>query len=924
MSSKPTYEELEKRVEELEIKVTQFEKEEESLRETLYSYYRLVALAPDVFAINRMKDGRYLQINDAFCHLTGYSTDEVIGRTAEELNLYAGPEERGRLLNALRRHGPIDGIEMRYRAKDGTILDCLVSARRIRFQGKGCLLAVTTNITPLAKAQRALRESEEKYRNILETMEEGYYEVDLHGNFTFLNDALCHLYGYPRDELMRMTYTQYLSPEEAKRVYRILNEVFRTGVPAKIFDHEVIAKDGSRKIIEISSALRRSASGDPIGFRGVARDVTEKVNALNALREREESYRSVVDLAPDSILITRVKDGRFMQVNQTFCQIMGYSAEELIGRTVSDVNLYVDPADRKRVLEAARHDGRASGVETPVRNREGTVRDELVSARFIRFRGEECMLVIATNITTLKAAQRALRESEEKYRNILETMEEGYYENDLAGNFTFCNETVLKFFGLSREQIIGTNYRDYLSAETAKRLDASFRDIYRTGIPAEIIDYEVIAKDGSTRTIELSASLLRNASGEPIGFRGITRDMTERRKAEKAFRESEARFRTIFETASDPIFLHEMGEGRFLDVNRAGCKHLGYTKEELIHMSIRDVVEQRGTPEVSEQFSQMALDQSSFYESLHVRKDGTKVPVEVSSGMVEQEGREVILSIIRDITERRRAEAELAKYREHLEERVLERTQALEAAQKELVKQEKLAVLGQLTATVSHELRNPLGVIRSSNFYLQRKVKSEDEKVRKHFNRIEEQVGRCDAIVGELLEYSRGRRVEAVEAEIDHWIGQLLDELAESEKIKIKRVPSQRLPPIPHDQEKMRRVMINVVDNAIQAVKAKQEIWDDENSVYYPEIRVATRVDEDDVFLEIADNGIGMDENTRERAFEPLFTTRAKGTGIGLANVQKIVTEHGGAVVLTSDFGTGTKVTIRLPRKVRPGKEFMS
>jgi len=393
--------------------------------------------------------------------------------------------------------------------------------------------------------------------------------------------------------------------------------------------------------------------------------------------------------------------------------------------------------------------------------------------------------------------------------------------------------------------------------------------------------------------------------------------MTERRKAELALRESEARFRTIFETASDAIFLYEMDGGRFLDVNRAGCKHLRYTKEELLNMSFKAAVDPNEALKVSQRLKQMAQDRYFFYESLHVRKDGTKVPVEISSGIMEQGGKEVVLSIIRDITERRRSEAELARYREHLEERVLERTRALEAAQKELVKREKLAVLGQLTATVSHELRNPLGVIRSSNFYLQRKVKTQDEKVHKHFNRIEDQVRRCDSIVGELLEYSRGRRVEPVKAEMNVWLDALLDEFVESEKIRINKVSSSGLPLIPHDQEKMRRVMINVVDNAIQAVKAKEEAWSVENVPFDPEIRVTTRAEDDGVIIEVADNGIGMDENTRERAFEPLFTTRAKGTGIGLANVQKIVTEHGGAVSLKSEFGKGTTVTIKLPRKVR-------
>jgi signal transduction histidine kinase len=172
---------------------------------------------------------------------------------------------------------------------------------------------------------------------------------------------------------------------------------------------------------------------------------------------------------------------------------------------------------------------------------------------------------------------------------------------------------------------------------------------------------------------------------------------------------------------------------------------------------------------------------------------------------------------------------------------VEERTRELEIAQEELLRRERLAVLGQLTATVSHELRNPLGTIRSSNFYLQRKVKEQDSKIIKHLNRIDAQVGICDSIVNDLLEYTRGRHVDAVEAAINPWLDKLLDQILEFEKIKISKHLSRELPTVPYDQEKLRRVIINVVDNAIQAVKAKEQEGRNKVTAYHPEIQVATR-----------------------------------------------------------------------------------
>jgi len=145
-------------------------------------------------------------------------------------------------------------------------------------------------------------------------------------------------------------------------------------------------------------------------------------------------------------------------------------------------------------------------------------------------------------------------------------------------------------------------------------------------------------------------------------------------------------------------------------------------------------------------------------------------------------------------------------------------------------------------------------------------------------------------------------------------LDKLLDQILEFEKIKISKHLSRELPTVSYDQEKLRRVIINVVDNAIQAVKAKEQEGRNKVTAYHPEIQVATRAGGGGVIMEFADNGTGMDKKTMDRAFEPLFTTRAHGTGLGLANVRKIITEHGGFVSVESNPGLGTKVIITLPK----------
>jgi Na+/proline symporter/signal transduction histidine kinase len=259
-------------------------------------------------------------------------------------------------------------------------------------------------------------------------------------------------------------------------------------------------------------------------------------------------------------------------------------------------------------------------------------------------------------------------------------------------------------------------------------------------------------------------------------------------------------------------------------------------------------------------------------------------------------------------------EALLTHHAAELEEKVKERTRDLEAAQEELIKREKLSVLGQLTAIVSHELRNPLGVIRSSGYFLTRKWGDADEKTQKHLERIEQQVSICDSIIGELLEYTRGRRSAAVAGQINPWLEELLDQMNTPKQLVFLRDLASDLPAVAFDTEKMRRVVVNLFENAVQAVTARQSTGEGEEVGYTPQVKVSTYASDSAVFLEVQDNGMGMDRETARRAFEPLFTTRARGTGLGLAIVRKIVEEHSGTVYLRSVPDEGTTVTVVIPR----------
>lgn len=423
--------------------------------------------------------------------------------------------------------------------------------------------------------------------------------------------------------------------------------------------------------------------------------------------------------------------------------------------------------------------------------------------------------------------------------------------------------------------------------------------------------YRIFTNKGKIRWVDDRTSIVRDEAGKITHYQGVILDITMRKHAEEALLESEEKYSSLFQRSIDGIFIHDM-DGNIIDANQRVLELFGYTESELASIKVPSLHPINALEKSKWAFETINQRGSVRFEIEFRKKNGQVFLAEVSSSLFDIGGRKVVQGIVRDITERKRAEAELKKYREHLEELVEARTRELKIAQETLLKRERLVVLGQLTATVSHELRNPLGAIRSSAFYLQRQLPDPEEKVLKHLTRIDSQVDSCDAIICDLLEYTRNLDPEKTRVEITLWMRQLLDEFYETANVKVGYQPASEPQPVSFDPQKMRRVVLNLLDNAVQAVTEREQHAKEKGHAYQSSIKVHTWRKDDHVIIQIEDNGIGMNYQTQERAFEPLFTTRAKGTGLGLSLVKKIIDEHGGRVSLKSEPQEGTKIQIAL------------
>jgi two-component system, cell cycle sensor histidine kinase and response regulator CckA len=429
-------------------------------------------------------------------------------------------------------------------------------------------------------------QSEERYRGIIDSIEEGYVENDLKGKVMFLNEAACRMVGYDHDEMIGMHYRQYSTPETAQQMFEVFHRIYETGIPERMIDYEVIRKDRSVRIHEMSAALLRGPSGNPVGFRALARDVTERRKAEADLRKREERYRNILDSMEEAYFEVDLT-GKLTFFNTTAVKRLGYTNEEVMGMSFRQ---FVDKVNGKKVFVAFQHvfntGETINGFDWEVINKYGEKIAVESSVILLRdawgnpagFRG------VVRDITERKKAEEALSLSEERYRSMLDTMEEGYAEVDLKGTLTFANNACCSLMGYTHDEMIGMNYRTYSSPETVRFMYEIFHRIYETGEPEFLVDHDIIVKGGSVRAHQANVALMRDHSGQPIGFRMLFRDVTDRRKTE----DEKAKLKSQLVQAQKMESIGRLAGGVAHDFNNMLGVILGYTELIKLRLPVED------------------------------------------------------------------------------------------------------------------------------------------------------------------------------------------------------------------------------------------------------------------------------------------------------------------------------------------------
>lgn len=387
-------------------------------------------------------------------------------------------------------------------------------------------------------ARRTLGKSDEKYTNLFIHAPIGLSTINKGGKYEYVNPKFTEIFGYTLEDIPKHEHwleKAYPDPESRQKFLDCWKEdsgAAKEGkAPPRVFT--VTCKDGSTKEILFKRVTLTDES-----HLVTCEDITEHKLAEQALHESEDKYRTLFDDSKEPLFITTT-DGRFVDLNGAMVQLLGYdSKEDLIKIKVAQT--YFNPEDRGKFQEIMARQNYVKDMELDLRRKDETKINVLLTVttrkdhdgNIIGYRGT------IKDITERKRVEEALRQSEEKYRTILESMEEGFYEVDPAGNFTFVNDAMCRIFGSPKEELMGSNNRQYTDKETTKRIYQVFNQVFRTG-ESNRCDHEVLRKDGTKKYVEVSITLKKDSSGKPAGFRGIIRDITDLKRAEEELQRSE-------------------------------------------------------------------------------------------------------------------------------------------------------------------------------------------------------------------------------------------------------------------------------------------------------------------------------------------------------------------------------------------------
>lgn len=634
--------------------ITERKKVELGLRQSNDLLRAIVEAAPTAI-IGLDLDGNVHTVwNQAAEKMLGWTAQEAMGRPLPSVPA-AGQEEFRGFRERIRRGLTLDGVEVRRQRRDGTPIDYSIYASPLH-DADGAIagnIAVLVDITERKRMEAALRDSERKLEEAQRIAHVGHWEHDLDVGTITGSDETLRIFGVaPQERTLGFArFLELVHPEDKERVAQTVAEALRN---RKIFDLEyrVVRPTGEVRFVYVQSNVTREESGRPRCLFGIVQDITERKQAAEALRRSEEKYRAIVDTATEGIWVLG-PDTRTTFANARMAEILGVSYEETIGRTLTDFMYEEDIPDHLRKMQN-RRDGVSENYERRFRRRDGRTVWTLVSATPVfdderHFQGSFGMF---TDITDRKRAEEELRRSENRYRIVADNTYDWEFWIGPDGRFLYSSPSCQRMTGHTADDFIRDPglLKRLVHPDDQELFTLHCSHVMEDRTPEEI-EYRIVLADGCVRHIGHVCQPIFDERGQYLGIRGSNRDITKHKQAEQAVALLSFALNNVREAA---LLIDE--DARLHFVNEEACRVLGYTREELLALSLTDVDPDFPMERWRNHWNDLTTRRSLTFESRHRAKDGHTFPVEINANYFEYEGRSYNLGLVRDITERKRAE----------------------------------------------------------------------------------------------------------------------------------------------------------------------------------------------------------------------------------------------------------------------------
>ncbi|MBT0666597.1 PAS domain S-box protein [Geobacter pelophilus] len=848
------------------------------------------------------RTGKIIEVNDLACRQYGYSREEMLNLSLRDLEARENDAQlEGHSANiVVQRH---DRFETCHRRKDGTLLDVEVSATFI--PSKDIFLAFIRDITTRKKEERALQESEERFRQLIETTNTGYVILDELGRVVDANSEYVRLTGRNNlQEIIGHCVTEWTATHDLDRNVDEIRKCIETGV-VRGFVVDYLSPEGVLTTLEINASVTRKL--DSLQILTLCRDITERKRIEESMKASEAFLLKTQRTAHIGIYDFDIVQDRWTSSNE-MDDIFGIDAA--FTRTFSGWLDLIHPDQRDRMaayfsdlLVAQRWFEMEYEIIRPV---DGQIRWVFGIGEFEYDTDGKAKRMFGTiqDITDRKQAEEALRDQQQMINAIVESSQDWIWAIDLSGNHTYSNQAVQQILNYSPEefQCMGLELVHHEDRQKINELWSGWI-ASRQGWSNIVVRWR--AKDGFYRYLESTAVPILDPQGELLGFRGVDRDITERKLAEEALRASEERFRSIMALSPDIISI--IGQGGELLYNSPAAQRIhGYTDEEMIGINTFDLIHPDDQEKVSKGFNLLlqSPNQVHVVQYRYRNKDSSYSWMECSANnQLTNPLLRGIVAISRNIDDRIRMEDE----RLRLEQQLLH-TQKLES-------------LGILAGGIAHDFNNILTAI-IGNVELAIISLNPQSPALDNLQRIEKSAVRAAELARQMLAYS-GKGKFVIEA-ID--LNQLVEEMGHIFEVSISKKALLRydlnrpLPRVDADATQISQIVMNLVINASESFGDKSGIIAIRTGcVECTEnyLKDAWLVDPLRgglyVYLEVADTGCGMDQETLAKIFDPFFTTKFTGRGLGMAAVLGIVRGHHGAIKVTSELGNGSTFKVLLP-----------